>query len=89
MTKIPKKTASAAEADLLPVNVSGTFHTVVKDSHLLYSAVEITVYKGLVTEVKVLSRAPDMAAAAVGICSRETWVAMRNHEKEKVLPDAK
>jgi len=75
--------------ELLPVDVNGKFHTVIKESHLLYSAIEITVYKGLVTDVKVLSRAPDMAQAAVGLTSREIWVALRSHEREKVLPSAK
>lgn len=81
--------AVTEEASLLPVDVTGKFHTVIKESHLLYSAIEIDVYKGLVTDVRVLSRAPDMAQSAVGITSREIWVALRNHEREKVIPGVK
>jgi len=78
----PKK-----EEALLPLDVTGTFHTVVKSSHLLYEAIEISVHMGIVIGIKVLSRAPDLAQAAVGICSREIWNNLRTHEKEKVLPD--
>ena len=86
MAKPARKPEVEAADDLLPVDVNGKFHAVIKDSHLLYSAIEISVYKGLVTEVKVLSRAPDMAQSAVGITSREIWAALRSHEREKVLP---
>lgn len=79
-----KKTEEA----LLPLNVSGTFHAVVKSDHLLYEAVEITVHMGIVVGVKVLSRAPDLAQTAVGSCSREIWNHLRTHDRGKVIPDA-
>jgi len=65
--------------------VSGVFHTVVKQAHLLYEALEITVKDGLVTEVRSLSRAPDLAQTAVAACQREIWSMLRTQTKEGVL----
>jgi len=56
---------------------SGTFFTVVKSEHLLYLAFEIVVVDGVVVSSKSISRAPDLQASAVGICSREIWAAGR------------
>jgi hypothetical protein len=70
-----------------PVPVTGTFFTVAKQSHLLYEAFEITVKDGVVTDVKNISRAPDLAHTAVAICQRELWVKLRVQNKETVAPN--
>lgn len=77
-----------AKAKNIPLQVTGTFHTVVKSSHLLYEAVEVSVKDGVVVNVKVLSRAPDLAQSAVGTCSREIWSNLRHQKREAVVPDA-
>lgn len=66
--------------------VSGTFHTVAKVSHLLYEAVEVELKDGVVVSVKSVSRAPDLAATAVGHCSRRIWEELRGQEMGEVCP---
>lgn len=72
----------------LPMPVTGTFLTVVKSEHLLYQAIQIEVFQGIVVDIKILSKAPDLAASAVGICSREIWDVLRSQTIDKVLYDA-
>jgi hypothetical protein len=81
----PKKQSDSPGQE--PVAVSGVFHTAVKHSHLLYEAIEITVKDGMVTEVRNISRAPDLAHAAVANCQREIWHQLRSQTKEAVLGD--
>jgi len=66
--------------------VTGKFYTVGKTSHLLYEAFEIEVVNGQVVAVKTLSRAPDLAQSAVGYCSREIWVALRQQTSADIGP---
>jgi len=73
----------------LPMNVNGTFFTSVKVSHLLYVAIEIEVYKGLVVGVKPLQKAGDLAASSVGHCSRGIWSVLKTQCIEYVLPEGK
>lgn len=65
--------------------ISGRFYTVVRVEHLLYEAVEVVVKDGVVTSSRVLSRAPDLAATAVGFASREIWQVLRTQQKSEVL----
>jgi hypothetical protein len=67
--------ATPLDSSSLPV--TGRFVGVGKSSHLLYEAFEVTLKDGVVVEVKPLSRAPDLAANAVGACAHEIWQALR------------
>ena len=73
----------------LPMNVNGTFFTSVKVSHLLYVAIEVEIYKGLVVGVKPLQKAGDLAASSVGHCSRGIWSVLKTQGIEYVLPEGK
>jgi hypothetical protein len=87
MSKIIKKTEDKPEAPALPIQVSGKFFSTAKVNHLLYVAVEIEVYKGIVVGVKLLQKAGDLAASSVGHCSRGIWAALRNQEISGMLPE--
>ena len=81
----PKKTED--EPAILPIQISGTFFTSMKVSHLLYVALEIEVFKGIVVGVKPLQKAGDLAASSVGHCSRGIWSALKTQSIEEVLPE--
>ena len=72
------KPAPTPPAAVPVLGVTGTFHGVFKSSHLLYQAFEVELKDGTVVGLKGLSRAPDLAASAVGVCSREIWRALRD-----------
>lgn len=72
--------------DNFPIEVTGKFVTVNKNSHLLYEAFEIEVYKGIVVSVKPLSRAPDLSQIAIGSCQRQLW---QNMNQRQVVDEAK
>lgn len=70
-----------------PPSVTGTFYCVARESHLLYQAFEIDVRDGVVTAVRCLSRAPDLAASSVGHCARGLWVNARTQGKLEATHD--
>jgi hypothetical protein len=74
----PKKNRKVEEVPT--PNLSGTFYTVAKESHLLYLAYEVTVKNGVVESVRCISRAPDSSSIAVGLASRELWTNLRTQE---------
>lgn len=79
MAKFSKKTENV----VAPVKgVTAKCYLVAKDSHLLYEAYEVTLVDGVVTDVKCLSRAPDLAASAVGQASAAIWRALRDTTTE-------
>lgn len=79
------RAADTAAAIALAPPVNGKFYTTAKVDHLLYCAYEIEVKDGVVVGVKCLSRAPDLAATAIGACTRDLWVNMRTQPE---VPDA-
>jgi hypothetical protein len=83
---VSKRTAAKPPAaDQKPATeVSGRFFCVGKSDHLLYEAFELEVKDGVVVAVRGLSRAPDLAATAVGACTRELWVNLRTQPALKV-----
>ena len=82
----PKKQQEEVAAAGFPIEVSGKFVTVAKNSHLLYEAFEVEIYKGIVVAVKTLSRAPDLSQIAIGSCQRELW---SNMNQKQVVDEAK
>jgi hypothetical protein len=77
--------SKAKKSDPAPsLKVTGKFYTVGKSGHLLAEAFEIELKDGVVVGVKSLSRAPDLSATAVGICSREIWVNLRTQQTDEI-----
>ena len=74
-----KKVAEQPQ-DNFPIEVTGKFVTVAKNSHLLYEAFEIEVYKVIVVSCKPLSRAPDLSQIAIGSCQRQLWANMNQKQ---------
>lgn len=56
--------------------VTAKCYLVAKDSHLLFEAFEVTLVDGVVSEIRNLSRAPDLAASAIGQASSAMWKAI-------------
>lgn len=80
MSRKPAPKTTALPPANAPTDVSGIFYAVGKDSHLLYTAWEVEVKDGVVVRVKGLSRAPDLAATAVGKCASEIWSNLRTQK---------
>lgn len=76
----------AVDKDSFPIEVTGKFVTVNKNSHLLYEAFEIEIFKGIVVAIRPLSRAPDLSQIAIGSCQRQLWA---NMEQRAVLDETK
>lgn len=81
MAKPKRDTASVSSSPRLDSpRPTGSFYTVAKDSHLLYSAFRVDVVDGIVVDVVCLSRAPDLLASAVGYAQSELWSSARTQD---------
>lgn len=68
----------------IPVNITMKATSVYKTSRLLAESVELTIVDGVVTAVKLLTRAPDVPAVAVGHASSSLWQNMRDNTSEEI-----
>ena len=80
-----KRPSNVSPTKLPTIAVTGTFFTVVKESHLLYEALEIEIVDGVVVSVTSLNRAPDLSQVAIGNCQRRLWKVAMIQEKSTVI----
>jgi hypothetical protein len=80
-----KRPSNVSPTKLPTIAVTGTFFTVVKESHLLYEALEIEIVDGVVVSVTSLNRAPDLSQVAIGNCQRRLWKVAMEQDKSTVI----
>lgn len=80
-----KRPSNISPSKLPSIAITGTFFTVVKESHLLYEALEIEIIDGVVVSVTSLNRAPDLSQIAIGNCQRRLWQVAMQQKKEEVI----
>jgi len=81
----PKPKPKTVEVQVIPT--TGTFVSVFRSDHLLYEALQIDVKNGRVIDAKIISRAPDFAATAIGSASKALWKHHTTQNRKEVLPE--